>query len=604
MQQDNTIETALRQLESQQLPDMSHADAHWQQMQAMLHPATAPAKRKYWPWLIVAACFLGGVVLLVNNLSDKKQADQTTITVKKQEAAQGPTDTVPKAQLVHKSDTLKLIYSQVTLKNVKPVLVKGNNIILTPRRTDTVYFNMNFIDCKDSAAKATAVLIPKDERQYKLNLLLEQLEKQAEELVIDNRRDTLLTCKEGTSLLIPAGSLGGSSEVTISIKEFYKKSDFVLNQLSATSNKNQLVSGGMLHITASVNGSPVDVQPGRHIRIYMTDSSAAMQQMQLFKGEKTTERLPSAIMKLNEKMEDVSDGYASTYINWIPQYLNFGKPFFDGNNNQVKVLDLRNEPIRTRETKRGTVGVFAMARDAVMSRQALKTALKEKYDYAKVKLRKGVGFLGLRRFSPDGNSLGDSAWVAQDEASRYGLAFTATRMPQQNNLLTVSGNREVRIDKNYALPDQDTVRMGSNTMVAVSNPMISVSNKLLLKVKNRYGVDINRLGWVNCDRFYNDRREKIEYVIQLGDTASNYYTMLVFDNLNSILNGYISGTKVMFSNVPVDEPVTIISIGVNGQGQPVYGMQKTLTGKLPLQGIQFEPADAAVLKSSLSKMDR
>jgi hypothetical protein len=32
-------------------------------------------------------------------------------------------------------------------------------------------------------------------------------------------------------------------------------------------------------------------------------------------------------------------------------------------------------------------------------------------------------------------------------------------------------------------------------------------------------------------------------------------------------------------------------------------MQKALTGKLPLQGIMFEPAVATVLKSSLSKID-
>jgi hypothetical protein len=594
MQQDNTIETALRQLESQQLPDMSQADAHWQQMQTLLQPVTTFAKKKYWPWLIVAASFIAGVVLLVNQVSDKKQSASTAAAI---------TDTVPKAQLVIKGDTLKLIYPSITLKGTKLVIGSSKKMILTPSRPDTVYFNLNFIDCKDSAAKANALVVPKDERQNKLNGLFEQLEKQAEELVIDNRRDTLLTCKEGTSLLIPAGSLGGSSEVTISIKEFYKKSEFVLNQLTATSNKNQLVSGGMLHITASANGSPVDVEPGKPIRLFMTDSSAAMQQMQLFTGEKTTEKLPSAIMKLNEKMEDISDGYASTYINWIPQYLNFGRPFFDGNNTQVKVLDLRNEPIRTRETKRGTVGVFAMAPDAVMSRRALKAALKEKYDYAKVKLRRGRGFLGLRRFSPDGSSLGDSAWVAQDEASRYGLAFTATRVPQQNNILIVSGNRGVRINKNFTLTGQDTVSMGSNTMVTVSNPMITVSNNLLLKVKNRYGVDVSRLGWINCDQFYNDRREKTEYVIQLGDTASNYYTMLVFDKLNATLNGYISGTKVLFPNVPVDEPVTIISIGINGQGKPVYGMQKAYTSKLPLQGMQYEPADAAALKSALSKID-
>jgi hypothetical protein len=576
MQQDNTIETALRQLESQQLPDMSHADAHWQQMQAMLQPATVSAKKKYWPLAIVAACFLGGVVLVMNQLSDKKQVSQVAVTSEKQEiAAPAPTDTVPKAQLVQKGDTLKLIYSQVTVKHVKPVLVKGNNIILTPRRTDTVYFNVNYVDCKDSIAKANAALMPQEERQQKLNLLFEQMEKKAEEWMIDNRLDTLLNCKEGTSLLIPAGSLGGSSEVTIAIKEFYKKSEFVLNQLTATSNKNQLVSGGMLHITASVNGSPVEVQPGRPIRIYMTDTSAAMQQMQLFTGEKITDKLPSAIVKFNEKLEDITDGYASAYINWIPQYRYFTNTIAV---QQARILNLDDNYIELRERRKGLVAIYLRSKDSKLSKRELEQRMKEKYgdQYYKIKVKNHQPFMSYNVVATDAPpSIGDSVWIKKELADKWKQPYIETRMARGNTIQ----------------------RMYDTLATKKINNGISALN-------NRYGINISRLGWINCDQFYNDRREKTEYVIQLGDTASNYYTMLVFDNLNSLLNGYISGTKVMFSNVPVGEPVTIVSIGINAQGKAVYSMQKALTGKLLLQGMQYEAADAATLQSSLSKMDR
>ena len=595
MQQYNTIETKLQQLESQQLPDLSQMDNHWQQMQAMLQPATAITKKKYWPWLVVAACFLGIAVWVITLSVNSKESTQTIIAEKKRDAP--AIDTVPRAQMVQIGDTIKLIYPPILLKGTKSLAVSSKKSVeVAPaRRTDTVYFNLNFIDCKDSTVKTNTVLVPQQERQYKLSMLFEQLEKSGEELLIDNRRDTLLTCKEGTSLLIPAGSLGGSSGVTINIREYYKKSDFVLNQLTATSNKNQLISGGMLHITASVDGSPVDVQPGKPIQVFMTDTSTSMQQMQLFKGEKTNDRLPAAIIKLNEKMEDVSQGYASAYINWVPQFINFGRPFSDGDNTEVKVLDLRNDPIRTRETKRGTVGIFAMAPDAVMSRSALKTALKEKYDYAKVKIRKTRGLFGKRSFGSDGNSIGDSAWIPQGTAGSFGLSFRTTRVPQQNKLLTLTGGRAIALANNA----DTALAMGNVTTVSV----IAVSNDLLKKVKNRYGVNVSSLGWINCDRFYNDPREKTDCEIQLGDTASNYYTMLVFDKLNATMNGYISGTKVLFSSIPVGEPVTIISIGINRQGKPVCGMQKTNVSKTALQGIQFEPADAATLKSSLSRLD-
>ena len=135
-----------------------------------------------------------------------------------------------------------------------------------------------------------------------------------------------------------------------------------MNKLSTTSNGEQLITGGMVHISASVNDKPVDVLPGKAIKWYLPDTSKQMEQMELFKGEER-----------------------KTGINWIGMGQRFNWPY---NITEVRVLDVRNEPIKTIERRNGTVAVFAIVDKPEMSRSELKDLLKEKYGYYKVRFHK------------------------------------------------------------------------------------------------------------------------------------------------------------------------------------------------------------------------
>ena len=79
--------------------------------------------------------------------------------------------------------------------------------------------------------------------------------------------------------------------------------------------------------------------------------------------------------------------------------------------------------------------------------------------------------------------------------------------------------------------------------------------------------------------------------------------LLVFENINSMMNGYINGNKVLFPNVPAGMPVKIVSIGINKEGEAVYAVKQATTGKDELTGLQFETTSAAGLKTALSKID-
>lgn len=576
MQQDKHIITKLQQLENQQLPDLSQMDTHWQQMQAMLVPAAPATNNKRWLWLIPAAALVIVTALLLNRYHSNNQPMATTATTKVPVPIVHSDTFVPGTWAIH-GDTLKLIqqppmHLAASKRRTITTMSKIDDYVLPPT-TDTQYFNINFIPCIDSNAtdhKASNL------RQQWLNELFAQLKKEPNQFVIDNRKDTTLFCQEGTALQIPAGSLGGTANVLFTVKEIYKKSDMVLNQLSATSNKALLESAGMLQLTARVNDQPVEVAPNKPITVYMRDTASYMQQMQLFSGEKTTERLPSAVVRFNEKMEDVTGGAASTYMNWIPQYRYFTT--VTPAPEEVRVLNLEDNYIELRERRKGLVAVYVRSKESKLSKRELEQRLKERYgdQYYRIKVKNHPPVASFNVVATDAPpSIGDSIWIEKALADKRKLPYTETRKVMQ-----------------YAT---------QRTYDTVATQRVNTG---LVALNNRYGININRLGWINCDRFGNYEGGKADYVVQIGDSAANYYTLLVFEKINSVMNGYISGNTAIFPNVPVGMEVTVVSVGINKKGQAVYAMQKAVTDKTGLSGILYEPAEAAALPNALRKLDR
>jgi hypothetical protein len=571
MQQDkNDIEEKLRQLDNQQLPDLSRMDEHWESMKLALQPTfTINQRKKKWLWFIGLLLVAGTTTLFI---ARKYTANEKEILSKVLTQQHEPLVDMPLADsFVSQQPVMPVTPVVKNAGKTKPV----SAAILKPvAENKEVDLALQF-DEKNSTLKAV-----NPDAQKILNELLGSLAKMAEEFVIDNSRDTTLFGAEGSSLYIPANSLGGGGEIKIRLKEFYKTSDIVLNKLSTTSNGEQLVTGGMVHISASVNDKPVNVLPGKAIKWFLPDTSKQMEQMQLFKGE-----------------ERKAGG-----INWINTGQGFNSP---GSVMEVWVLDLRNEPFKTKEVRKGTIGFFTVADNKELSNSQLKETIKDKYGYYKVKIRRSGRDGVFKRFVSRNwrkyDGVGDSAWVSKQAASLYNLPSSQTRIRQ--GYAGLFGNvRESYYSLNRGRRPAKVVT-GSRADSLPGKEEVFEFGKVSAELEKRYSVDINSLGWINCDRFYNDRREKISYYVDLQDTAINYFTMMVFSKMRSMMTGYIIGNKVQFDNVPVGESVKIISIGVDRKGETVMAMQEIKISKKGLTGMPFESAAAPEIRSSLNKID-
>ena len=125
-----------------------------------------------------------------------------------------------------------------------------------------------------------------------------------------------------------------------------------------------------------------------------------------------------------------------------------------------------------------------------------------------------------------------------------------------------------------------------------------IGDSIVLK---RFGVNIRQLGWINCDRFYNDPRPKTELIVDLGDNAGHYNTLLVFDKFTSIMRpSSTQGNLVKFFNLPMDESAKIVSIGIKN-GSAVTAMEQVTISKKHVIEMTFDEISPSAFRQKLDQ---
>jgi len=594
----NNIDQKLRQLDAQSLPDLSRQDQHWRDMQSLLtgDSAPAPAPRKIgYRWM--AAVIIAAVLFTVYKFSVYNQPPASTATTGT--AATIDSTAVQNLQLppLPAYDTAAA-NSSVTFTNsttptgnlstpvVQPVAKKKIQVS-APALTRV---NKSGVNKPDQAIPAVS---NQPDISKKSNPTLagffEHFRKAPQEVTINPAIDNLVKGKEGTALMIPAGTFNTDSKVVIQLTEYYSYQDIITAKLTTTSNGQPLESGGMLLLRAFSDGKPVNINPGKAIRWFVPDTSAVrMARMSLFngqtgKGQAALQLVPAGMRQQGDTIAFSHETGDTTIVNWAGSRQDFSNNYLI---TSVKVLDLKDNPYRTRERKNGLVGFFRISSDAKLSRKALADSLREKYSYYKVKIRNRTdaglfAVSGRRTTNMSGDydyfleDVGDSTWIPSALARRYRLKATDS--------------------VTYAVNSQSVVR-GMFTKGSFRNIDLS-------ELAGRYSVDVRELGWINCDRFYYTTGPKTNYIVNLGEEASGYYTILVFDKLKSVMAGTPNGNRVFFPNIPKGTPARVLSVGIR-DGKIVSGMAVFPATSDYLDTIQFEETSPAAFQTQAAMNDR
>ncbi len=545
MQHDNNIENKLREMEGMDQPDLSQMNAHWQEMATMLKPSVLPMK-KGWPKWMLNTLSVAAVVILIGVAvfyfsSEKNHSNE--IAVQKVETIAKQNDLSPQQNL--NTNTVVPLLTDSIIKEmitpsgklkINPSLIY-NAIADTDAKDWTVNdsvlgtIKLNYTPCETCPGKTTVNVSPiQDDNQSAernialMNSFFSAMEKPLQIFDVYIDRDTTIVCENGTRVLIPANifltkdSVAVKGAVAIKIKEFYSYEDIVSNKLNTTSNGQQLISGGMVYITAIQNGKELIVAPQKLLSLKMPVTKPFDDEMQLFTAQQAS---------YNPDMH--VDTASGKNINWQPagQYQKLKRSKF-----MIKVFDPYGQPYKVYEKKNGLkVAKFVIRDDCKMSNKEVLAALQGHFGlfYNKIKLRRSLSDNPKPLFSKTPYPVvGDSLEIELAKAIKM-------------NILT---KEEVEKYEQQLLKDS----------LAWNDKLNSIPF---------YEFQVGQLGYFNCDRFGNTN-PRINYTLSVPETdgVQNLFSVLAFDRYRSVMQGYYGSGKLMFANVPKGEKVHVISVGV------------------------------------------
>ena len=604
----NHIDNFFRRKEAVTVADKSNMDAHWKQMQEMLglQPASkTPKTINYKIFLRYAAIILfvaAGLFLVFQNNKDNK-----SITTKP-------------------SDEKSSLSSSDTGRNTNASWLPGQAITTEDKLVTRIKQKPEKNIGKDEISKDIKVepvsekLLPPDNKSLALvkdeikhdnagvfKKFNADISKQAEYFIINTSFDTTLTCKEGTTVFIPAntfqtsGAGAVSGPVTIMVKEFYSIADIISNNLATTSNDKQLITGGMLNIAAIANDKPLQIKQGAFIDLKMP-TRVFNSDMQLFTGVenavtftsvKEEKPIVTGRVNLEDKtiqLDTVASENSSTFtgnffnqgINWIPA----GQQqfFINDKNKYITLFDLQDN---SRVVYRGnkSIAKYLIPFDCPLSIQEMEAHLREKYGwrYDNIKVRRAWKPLSKkRRITYNTDWVYDEYFVGDSVTIPLSLAMRRKMITREDSL-----RYEMEFKKKY----EEAVKRGN----AYSDFVLR---------KNAYDFRITGLGWINCDRFLNYPPGRLsEFYVNTPEGYQGIYfaSILIFEKNRSAMGGYWNTNgRISFSKLPLGEKVNLVCLGAK-DGKMYAAVQQFSVERDPKITLKLEEITPEEFKEKLSR---
>lgn len=437
-------------------------------------------------------------------------------------------------------------------------------------------------------------------------------EKEFQYFTINPKRDTIIKGNEGTAIEIKANSFTGNNIlVTIKLKEFYKVSDIVFANLTTVTTKGEIIeTGGMIYLEAiTEKGKKLELRPDVSIQLKFP-FKARKPDMQLFSGELNNDK--DIIWKLEEQndipyyQEEIVD--SSAIIEETEVYVIVEKmPLLPGCENLKEQEVNKCTNLKVQSFIKSNIKIPIELINSEVGGKIYATYVVDTDGFVKeVSVLRGIHPLMDQEIIRVINSMPRHTPGTQRGrrvAVRYTIpinvkidglkkGFSAEEIKLYNDSITEireKENREFRENQEKSLEDRLTndIKSRRNTSTALLGDIES------------YVLYSSNLGWINCDRFINDPRPKIQY--SLNDLGIHAKAKIIFHSTKSILTGNWSNRGMSFGRVPKDEKVTIFAIKYT-DGVPYICIQESSTSN-PQPKLEFKKATILDIKSYAEKLN-
>jgi hypothetical protein len=111
---------------------------------------------------------------------------------------------------------------------------------------------------------------------------------------------------------------------------------------------------------------------------------------------------------------------------------------------------------------------------------------------------------------------------------------------------------------------------------------------------------LQQLNWISNERFYTDKRTKIDYKITLDAKydANTFMSQIAFPKYNALLPGNIENNSLIFTNIPVGENIYFISLGKIGD-KYFSCSKKLISGNTSIKEMDFVEISEALYKQQI-----
>lgn len=461
---------------------------------------------------------------------------------------------------------------------------------------------------------------------------------------LDPNNETLITGEKGTEILISSNDLvqlddksDPVGEVTFHLKEYYSKWDFINSNLSCSTKDGEILeSGGMINIKAfDEEGNQLKLKPGRSIQLNFDNE---MENMMLFDGTHNRDSIidwdlqnASIIIRdLPEKFKTENPNVIGHYVSKENDSIIFEEL------DVIKALKpiLKEEGLKKSGVHELVYIEYELDDYKIVNPKAIKSTHKRyeplalsffkslkhyrplEYHPNKKKYIISIPFLG-KKAGHNSSRRGQRNYITKDVFQKYWYLKNNVNEEEKKKYMLKPGELDVyRANLNLKPIRLRNGRGGLHNftiyeLLKLKHPLTdSIGTKMLIfqeefvktskkMVKeNIFKFSSKKLGWINCDRFYENNTPKEEFVI---DNPENYLSILIFDDINSVMQAFpnTETKKTNFGVVPVHMNFTILQLKAERNDEKQMRILKGKTSNERVQLPEWIPYDEKVIKAAL-----
>jgi len=195
-------------------------------------------------------------------------------------------------------------------------------------------------------------------------------------------------------------------------------------------------------------------------------------------------------------------------------------------------------------------------------------------------------------FAGVSNNIGMETFYGENRDSHINWGKSSNSKPTSIPPTTVS--KKAKKERRYAI-----LRIGGKTFGRGGNS--GISDSAIIGREDKIILESSKLGWINCDRFYN-YTDKTTLTVEV-DILYEPAVRLVFKDIKAVMYGGFAGQKnISFREIPVGKKATLIALSfVNDE--PYYTSKDIVIRKGQKESLELLKTTLTALKQDLEKLN-